>query len=475
MQNLLCTPHGYYFRMRVPQRHHDYFKRREFKKSLKTSSLKEAQKKALCLAAQIEDCIQRLDVVKGYRMARLPLFTDIKVAEVAVTRDGYRIIGLETDPLHAETEAAQARELYAAAEAAHLKFVNDTPLVPVPAQGNSAAPVKLFAQLIEDFVAEKMISGSWKNARTKGRKQQLLRCLEYFGNCNIATITRADAMQFMQTIMKLPLNVKKNKRFDGMTLTEIATKNKGPTLAPKSVNMLMTDIASMFKWCKRFGYIENNNFEGLSVKETAQEITQRLPYTTAELKLLFNDTIFQQQKCEASEVFIPLIGLFTGARLNEICQLHTDDIKEIDGIWTIDINTNDEQKSVKTKDSRRIIPLHSDIISAGFIKYVQKLKTGRVFPNLIYKDGTFSADYTKRFKTVRDRAGIEKADFHSFRHLFSSELEKRNVPEHLVAMLLGHHHQQITFSRYGGPKDIERLAEIVNSLTFPITVPAWNK
>lgn len=468
MQNLLCTPHGYYFRMRVPHRHRDHFKRREFKKSLKTVDLKEAQKKALCLAAQIEDCIQRLDVLKGYRMARLPLFTDIKVAEVAVTRDGYRIIGLETDPLHAESERKEVEKLHEDAAAAVVKLAQVSP-AKVETQ-----PKKLFAQLIEDFVDEKMISGSWKNARTKGRKQQLLRCLEYFGDCNIATITRDDAMQFMQTVMKLPLNVKKNKRFNGMTLTEIATKNKGPTLAPKSINMLMTDIASLFKWCKRFGYIENNNFEGLSVKETAQEITQRLPYTTAELTQLFSDRTFQQQKCEPSEVFIPLIGLFTGARLNEICQLHTDDIQEIDGIWTIDINTNDAEKSLKTKDSRRVIPVHQNIITAGFIKYLQKLKQGRVFPNLKYKDGTFSADYTKRFKTVRDRAGIAKADFHSFRHLFSSELEKRNVPEHLVAMILGHHHQQITFSRYGGPKDIERLAEIVNSLTFPITVPPWN-
>ena len=39
--------------------------------------------------------------------------------------------------------------------------------------------------------------------------------------------------------------------------------------------------------------------------------------------------------------WLPLIALFTGARINEICQLHTDDVQEKNGILFISINEED--------------------------------------------------------------------------------------------------------------------------------------
>jgi len=47
--------------------------------------LKEAQKRALLLTVQIDDFITRLDILKGYRVSRLPFFPEIKIAEVDVS------------------------------------------------------------------------------------------------------------------------------------------------------------------------------------------------------------------------------------------------------------------------------------------------------------------------------------------------------------------------------------------------------
>jgi len=57
--------------------------------------------------------------------------------------------------------------------------------------------------------------------------------------------------------------------------------------------------------------------------------------------------------------------------------------------------------------------------------------------------------------------------------LFSAELEKLEIAEHLVASLLGHQHPQITFGRYGEPKHVQRLDTIVSQLSFAITVSPW--
>ena len=493
-QNLLHTPHGFCFRMKVPKRHRDYFHRREFKKSLQTTDLKEAQKRALLLTVQIDDFITRLDILKGYRMSRLPFFSEIKIAEVDVSFAGIKFRGVETDPLHPEAEAKAYREILAAAREEHQGLLKQSPAanvapsvaepldaptveVSLPPQISetlaSVKPKKLFARLIEDFVEEKTLSGNWKKAASNGRKQQLIRCLEYFGERDISTITRDDAMSFMKVLMRLPLNIKKKKELADKTLAEIADKNKGATLSPKSVNMAMNDVSGFFKWCSHFGHVESNLFEGLSVKETTKALTQRLPYSVPELTKLFNDQTFQLQHCEPSDFFLPLLGLYTGARLNELCQLHTTDVREIADVWVIDINDDDEQKSIKTKDSRRVVPIHPELIRLNFLKYVHQQKPGRVFPNLEFKYGKFSSDYTKRFGTVRRRAKIQDNDFYSFRHLFSAELEKLEIPEHLVASLLGHQHPQITFGRYGEPKHVQRLETIVSQLSFTITVSPW--
>lgn len=472
----------------MPLRHREHFQRREFKKALHTFDSHEAQKKALLLAAMIDEQIAQLDVAKGYRMSKLPFFNEIKIAEINVSLQGIKLVGVEQDPRYPEAEDRALRKTISVARKEFQALLAQQSVDQQITQGivelsksaisQPALPVsvpqKQFAELIEDFVKEKTTSGHWNKSASNGRKEQLLRGLEHFGDCDISTITRNDARDFMDILAKLPPNLKKNRSFANMSLAQAAAKNvRGVTISAKSVNMAMTDLASFFKWCVRNGYLVRSVFEGLSVKETSQAITQRLPYTHPELQQLFQDHYFQKHECEASEFFLPLLGLYQGARLNELCQLHTSDIYQIDGIWVIDINENDHEKSLKTADSKRILPLHPELIRLNFVKYVHSLKTGRVFPNLLYNNGKFSGAYSKRFATVRRRVKIVGRDYYSFRHLVSSELEKLKIEEHLVAVILGHKHPQITFGRYGGPKDIPPMLAIISQLTYNINVPPW--
>jgi len=53
--------------------------------------------------------------------------------------------------------------------------------------------------------------------------------------------------------------------------------------------------------------------------------------------------------------WLPILGLYTGCRANEVCQLHKEDLKEQDGIWYLDINDNGK-KSLKNRSSRRLVP-----------------------------------------------------------------------------------------------------------------------
>jgi integrase len=74
------------------------------------------------------------------------------------------------------------------------------------------------------------------------------------------------------------------------------------------------------------------------------------------------------------------LGAYSGARLSEICQLHVQDIVEVNRIWCMKIVP--EAGSVKTAGSERIVPLHPAVIEAGFLQYVSNLTSGPIFPAL---------------------------------------------------------------------------------------------
>ena len=46
-----------------------------------------------------------------------------------------------------------------------------------------------------------------------------------------------------------------------------------------------------------------------------------------------------------------LVSAYSGARLNEVCQLNGSDIQLTDGIWAINLNADSEDKSLKTDPS----------------------------------------------------------------------------------------------------------------------------
>lgn len=107
----------------------------------------------------------------------------------------------------------------------------------------------------------------------------------------------------------------------------------------------------------------------------------------------------------AFHYWLPLIGFFTGARINELCQLYLDDIKHDDaGFYFFEINSERADQSLKTINSRRKIPLHPTLIKLGLIHYCEALKKAgheRLFPELPYHPVKDTAIRLRTGLTVR--------------------------------------------------------------------------
>ena len=84
--------------------------------------------------------------------------------------------------------------------------------------------------------------------------------------------------------------------------------------------------------------------------------------------------------------WIPLIAMHTGARRNELCQLTPEDIIGYKGVPSFRIADDaGADKTMKTGASVRIVPIHSNLIRAGFLIYVERNKKNLDFLKIIIK------------------------------------------------------------------------------------------
>ncbi|EPT8921564.1 tyrosine-type recombinase/integrase [Cronobacter dublinensis] len=177
--------------------------------------------------------------------------------------------------------------------------------------------------------------------------------------------------------------------------------------------------------------------------------------------------------------WMPLLALFTGARVNELAQLRLDDIQENDGIHFFNLDADGESdKKLKNANARRQIPVHSMLIKLGLIEYVKALRSigyDRLFPeitpNTVKGHGkAVSAWFNesilkKRIKLERDRT----KSFHSFRHSVSTLLKEKGVSAELRAQLAGHVRGNTeTEVRYSKDLKPVYMVEVVEKIDFSL-------
>ena len=89
--------------------------------------------------------------------------------------------------------------------------------------------------------------------------------------------------------------------------------------------------------------ISTNPFRDIELVKPARRDKPRLSFTLENLKLIIESPVFIKGHrpfggAGNAAVWIPLIGLMTGMRLEEIEQLRSVDIKSQEGIWYFDLD-----------------------------------------------------------------------------------------------------------------------------------------
>ncbi len=321
--------------------------------------------------------------------------------------------------------------------------------------------------MIRDFLTEKKRTGEWK-AKTTEENQAIYQLLkEIFKNSAAEIIGIKAAAQFKTALLQLPPNRTKGK-FKGKTVKELLATRPAKTISVTTVNKYLRRVSSLFDWGKRHGYVYENPFSGLSIKEKRQAHEERARFSETDISHLLSQKNLNHSTGKHSYCYwLPWLGLYTGARLEELCQLHLTDIRQESGMWVFDIN-DDKEKTLKTPASKRLIPVHPKLIEIGFIQHVDKLKLAkhqRLFPELKKQRDGYGQAASKWFGRYRKRCGVQHP-FHSFRHTFIDVLKQLDAEPKKIEALVGHKDSSMTGGRYGKPYKVEVLYPVICMLNF---------
>ncbi len=298
-------------------------------------------------------------------------------------------------------------------------IVNAQPLEDVP------EPVSI-KQLWKDYVAHRQQAGFMRSGT--GRQQPVIdKLVKYLKHNDATRVTKKNLLAWRDHLMR--------------------------DLSAKTVSdVYLSTIRSLFSWAVENELLDENPAANVRQAKPKKQHARERGYVDPEAnKVLKASRSYQPNEDErgyirekshlvAAKRWAPIICAFTGARVSEVTQLRKEDVRKIDEHWVIRITP--DAGSVKT-GGYRDAPLHPQIISEGFIGFVEAAKPGPLFHG-----GTRQEDYSRKAKRVANQiaAWLSKSGLapegllpnHAWRHRFKTQCRELGISDRVVDAIQGH-------------------------------------
>jgi integrase len=379
--------------------------------------------------------------------------------------------------------------------------VKATELIARRQQGEIVETPKVPA--VEDFLSDgsdrageqgetiSIIYESWKTERKPTPKltadwdKAFRRFVQLHGDLPITAVTRRHVAAFKDALLKMPARPKRAIRELPMpeVIKLVGDNPKVPKLSAGSVKKDLAAVQSVISWAVENGYREDNPASGIKIREAKNKSDERLPYELKDLQRLFASPVFAsgfrpRGGAGAAAYWLPILALFTGARLEELGLLRTTDVQQADRIWFLDIHNLDPGKRIKTKSSKRKVPIHPELLRLGFLRYVEKRrelgKDVNLFPDLKPDGkGVVTGNWSKWWGRYARSVGVtdRRKVFHSFRHTFKDACRAAGIEEAIHDALTGHSGGGVGRT-YGIGYPLSVLAGAIKKIRYPGVVLA---
>lgn len=345
------------------------------------------------------------------------------------------------------------------------------PSSPPLAQAIAPLPVKakgpLLSRLAKEYVAEGK-HGAWRQGQIADVERTIHDFFALMGDMEAGGFDQQQARTLKERLSRCPRYYGLRPEFKGKTLLEIVESgHQYETITPVTINNRLRKLTSWMNWCVSNGYLQANPLSGMKVMEASAK-DARLPFDQRDITtLLTHSSLTKEARKNPWRYWLPLLARATGARLEELSQLYLDDIVEEQGITCIKIDDARTDQKLKNPSSRRIIPLHPDLLEMGLRDHLEELKQQgqeRLWPELKAVRGKYGYAVSKWFGVYRHKQGITdpRKTFHSFRHSFIDDMREAGIADSLLKDMVGHGDTAVTFAVYGKRRFIEQMRAAVS-------------
>lgn len=421
-------------------------------------------------------------------------FTGIApVADAWLHENGYDLDEDSEDRRHVLLAFSKGlSEALRALESRHNGRWVDTPPPPERLASGTTQRVLMLSAVVRDFITK----ADKTKPMFKKTDATLRMFLEVIGDKPVSALRQADIDGFFALLCKLPPKwaVEQHKR--GRTVPELAAMTWPKCMAPKTFeDSYMAALRPFLKDARRLygdqDFPLNLTTDGIKYSGTRKDGEEKQrALRPGELARIFNGpecATFAADPSQEHAYWLPLVGLYTGARVNEVCQLNPQcDIREENGIWYFDITEESEapegvRKSVKNTTSTRRVPIHSRLLDLGFLDYVERVKAdgsallfSAWLPSRGKASGTAEKWFGKHLRALglRDETpGARVVGFHCFRHTFLTRAHELDIAG--AEALTGHTDTgtSAVVRGYQGQRGLEKLQGILEQVTFDIDPP----
>jgi len=361
---------------------------------------------------------------------------------------------------------------------------------------------QLVSSLVEQFLTKKQ--ANWKLDQQRKMATHCGAFVELMNDPQLGALNRQLIWDYEARLRKMPADKHHAARRHGTDdlnlLIALAEEHEEELRSSASVERYMDSLSSMFAWAVDNMLLTHNPAKRAieKRKKVTRDQDDRSQFDKSDLDKIFSVRWFiagtgERNKQGRFHLFrphfywLPLLGLYTGARLNELSQLYITDVKVTEsGVHYVDFNLDGEDKidldgsdkSLKTVNSKRIVALHPHLVELGLPDYVKALSDAgytRLFPELkrdAVKGYGKPAGSWFNGRFLGKQLGMPRdgmRTFHSFRHTFITALNELEVPPDIQSQLAGHSRgDSITAARYRKDAEAERLLSYVEQLCFEL-------
>lgn len=348
----------------------------------------------------------------------------------------------------------------------------------------------LLSTVVERYIAEYKTTEKVGGPTIYELETKCRQFVRVVGDMDIRGVTRDIVLGYLQVLRRLPKNMNKIRKYDGKSIEAVLAMGSCNQMSDTTLNNYLVRINSFFTWAVRVGYIDRNPADGVKHGKTKliRPDELRKVYSRNDLSRLVDAYAGMADKDKLrlanspDRFWLPMIALLSGMRLNEICQLSVDDVKEDPetGIWYFRVDVSEgDVKMIKSAAARRNVPIHQALINLGLLEYWKRVvKSGapRMWMNLKWTGRGYHKSFANWFLGNGTTVGFlrrhvtedPKINFHSFRHSFIDNLKQKRVEEAILAEIAGHSNKSMTTGRYGKPFGLREKLAVVSMVDYGI-------